>query len=598
MCLNLRGRVKNTIIGAILALATYFSNSGLAFALTPIARWDVVPHQRISAGETFNLGVVAFSKEGIARVEFTVSGQGYSGNNPLVARSMTYNERTDVHEYWVPLRGSDFKSDGPFSVKAQVFGKDGGKRSLEPLEFVANATGNLPQHKAWVSNSGIDSSGALNTRSQPFQTVAGAVEAIQKANGGLADGGIIYFMEGEYALGKGATTTEHEWLTLSRDSKASIKETIIENGGSAGSTRLLKVDGLTITSSGQYDYVFRNGSPQTLWINGCRVLGSDRWTKGTNPIAHGNSYHTNSYIYNVDRGVYNGILARGLTIKHIGEDAFQNFPFVVNVELSDQDPGNTYWHADAYQSHGEGPENRIIYNFHATDLHYQGLFLRATKSPGRNNAFVNIFMEMREPGRPGRSGGSPSLKSGAMNGPWDHAIVWHCTFPKYHFYTTNDTAGFGFTNSSFIGNVFAEFRDYKASRGSDPLYAMPGNNDNNDFLYNHFMGSYTDVSGCSGNPQPKGCPHWNSKSPDSDSGVSQSVGANVLDLDPNSNSFGHPLDGYILVDRLPFTKVPGDIFGNPRDSRPDVGAIEKRGLKGETAPMILAPPTDLRIEDS
>ena len=66
MCLNLRGRVKNTIIGAILALATYFSNSGLAFALTPIARWDVVPHQRISAGETFNLGVVAFSKEGIA----------------------------------------------------------------------------------------------------------------------------------------------------------------------------------------------------------------------------------------------------------------------------------------------------------------------------------------------------------------------------------------------------------------------------------------------------------------------------------------------------------------------------------------------------
>ncbi|MBS3088949.1 hypothetical protein J4402_04205 [Candidatus Pacearchaeota archaeon] len=98
-----------------------------AIGLTPIARWDVVPYQRINAGETLNLGVVAFSKEGIDRVEFIISGQGYSGGMKT-ATEMSLNPQTGVWEYWVPLSASEFSSDGVINVEAVVYGRDGGVR--------------------------------------------------------------------------------------------------------------------------------------------------------------------------------------------------------------------------------------------------------------------------------------------------------------------------------------------------------------------------------------------------------------------------------------------------------------------------------------
>ena len=41
--------------------------------LTPIARWDVVPRQRLDPGATLKCGVVAFSKYGIQKVRFAVN---------------------------------------------------------------------------------------------------------------------------------------------------------------------------------------------------------------------------------------------------------------------------------------------------------------------------------------------------------------------------------------------------------------------------------------------------------------------------------------------------------------------------------------------
>jgi hypothetical protein len=189
---NFFGACITSVILVVLVLPT------IAFALTPIARWDVVPYQRIKSGETFNAGVIAFSKAGINRVEFTVSGQGYSGPNPLVSRSMTYNERTDVYEYWVPLKGSDFSTNGAFTMQAAVYGADGGRRTLETLPLMVNATGTLPQPKAWVSKTGSDATGVINNSSRPFLTLKAAVSAIQGANGGKSDGAIIYLFAGTY----------------------------------------------------------------------------------------------------------------------------------------------------------------------------------------------------------------------------------------------------------------------------------------------------------------------------------------------------------------------------------------------------------------
>ncbi len=565
--------IYRTLFQRYIVLASIFTlfSPAISLALTPVARWDVVPFQRIEFGKSFNIGVVAFSKDGIDRVEFEVDGQGYSGENPLISNSMTYNSRTNVYEYWVPLRSSGFASNGEFSVIATIYGSDGDTRTLEKIPLIVDATGNLFQHKAWVSSiTGNDATGLVNDSSTRFATIAGAANEIQNRNGGKADGAIIYLDEGTYAMGSGSINTFDEWLTIARNADAEKEETILDTGGDLTDTKLIKVDGVTLLSNGSNKLIFSTGFPQNLWIHNSRIIGSGRWIQGSNPINHKGAYYTDTYIYNVDRAVRGGLIARGLEIKQIGEDAFQNFPLVINTTLDDQDPGSTYWHADSYQSWGDGPSNRIIYNFYGTDLHYQGLFMRATQSPGNNNAFVNMFLEMREPGRQGSSGGKTILTNGALYGVWDHLLLWHCTFPTEFFAINADDSGFGFTNSSFIGNVFYEYRDNVTKNGGDPSYAAPENSGNNDFQHNHYIWSCTDQGNCTGSE-----PHWYSKSPDSDINVSQTVGDPQIDLtDPASTTFGEPLAGSPLVNRLSFSLVPVDVRGNLRDQTPDVGAFE------------------------
>lgn len=119
-----------------LLIVTFFCIAFLENAmctLTPVARFDAVPYQRISAGEQINVGVVAFSMAGIERVEFTISGQGYKGENPLVVNNMTYNPQTDVFEYWVPVKANDFTSDGVIEIEAVAIGKDGGVKDKDWL---------------------------------------------------------------------------------------------------------------------------------------------------------------------------------------------------------------------------------------------------------------------------------------------------------------------------------------------------------------------------------------------------------------------------------------------------------------------------------
>lgn len=85
------------------------------------------------------------------------------------------------------------------------------------------------------------------------------------------------------------------------------------------------------------------------------------------------------------------------------------------------------------------------------------------------------------------------------------------------------------------------------------------------------------------------CPQWNAKLPDSSSKGTATIGGAVIDLrNPESTSFGSPMENSILIDRIPFATVPADIYGNPRDGRPDVGAVERSGMvKNMLSPIIL-----------
>lgn len=565
------------LVSCFFLFAPAFAN-----ALTPIARWDVVPYQRIEAGETFNIGVVAFSKARIERVQFTVSGQGYSGQNPLQSISMTYNFQTNVYEYWVPLHGSDFTTNGTFTVQAVVYGKDGGSRTLESLSLIVNATGNLAQPKAWVSTTGNDSTGAVNSSSLPFRTVVKAVSAIQAANGGSSNGAIIYLEEGTYSVGGVSASTSGEWLTITKAPSAAKEKVIINTGQLA--TGYLKYDSITLQSRGSGLYV-AGSSSKRLWTNNCRRIGSGRWIADSNPVHLSdadNHFSTNDYTYNADFAYREAALVHGAKISTIGNDVFQNTIMVVNCTVDNISNGtHSAWHADSYQVFSTDEtqyppaNNRIIYNYKVTNAHYQGIFLRSDIATSTDNAFVNVLIEMREPADLNETG-SYSFTAFAKNDSWDHLIVWNCTFLSGH-----SSFGGKFSNSSFVGNIFYQYVDDFAAIGDTNLaYAEPGNAENNEFLYNHFMFVYGESASCMPNSRFKQsdwpCPHWNAKKPDSNAAGSATTGGGVMNMtDPASNSFGAPVTGSVLVDRVPYSTVPADLYGNSRAGKPDIGAVEK-----------------------
>ncbi len=404
-------------------------------------------------------------------------------------------------------------------------------------------------------------------------------------NGGSSDGATIYLFEGSYSLGSGSVSTTKEWITITKDQSGRKDYTIINNAGTAADTTYMRFADITLQgSSSGVRYLGR--SPAILWIDDCIIQGGGRWVINAHPaIRSGDdendypAYFTDTQIFDVDYGLMRGMLARNVTIKRTGNDPFVNVMCIINAVVEDVDAGTTLWHADGYQSWGAGPVNRIIYGYYGINLHGQGLFMRQTfGNPGLNNAFVNVFMEMREPGRPGSPGGDPQLNSGTLTGAWDHLLIWNCSFPyqDFTFYNEQDGAGvpLSFKNTSVIGNLFYQYIDYNTSEapeGTNPLYARPGNARNNDYLNNHYIYSVVDAGvGCATTP------HWRSRSCDTGVPATHSFGDPKIDLNFSSpiGTFGVPNADSPLLDRFP-SLVPTDALGRLRGDTSDIGALER-----------------------
>lgn len=599
---------------AFIAFFIFMSFPTAALALTPIARTDVVPFQRIEYGTTFKFGVVAFSKAGINRVDFAISGQGYSGGTKT-SSTMALNSRLahvesevshaswpGVYEYFVEISSSEFTSNGAITVTPTVRGSDGGSRSLPAVTLIVEATKAYTHNFAIVNSStGNDSSGQANSSTNKFKTIGAAVAVAQAANGGSSDGNVIYLEAGTYTLGGSSPNTTNEWLTIKNADGVSRDNITIDNGGKIGVTNLIKLEGVTLYAGTGADHVINNGNKaSTVWIHNCKMTSIGRWRStnesGTvdNPECYpvrGPSYVTNSYYYNVDRGC-TADLARNVTLKKIAEDAFRNNNLVVNARVDDQDNGSNdgydlNYHADTFQNFGNPPNNQILYNLYATDLHYQGLFLRTSSGTAKDAAYINNFFEMRSPANFG--GVADVLTAGAFyfdDDDWDHVLLWHCSFQGSGLSMYVPSGSGHVRNASIIGNVFLLLKDGGAAGAGKEIPSFEyGNTDNNEVLYNHYQGAYTELTGCGGNPQPAGCPHWYSKASDSSSNrTTFSHGGKyypeVLDKtdDTTYTNFGtpDPDDGAILKNRMPsnLTGLPADVFGNPRDSKPDLGAIE------------------------
>jgi hypothetical protein len=285
------------------------------------------------------------------------------------------------------------------------------------------------------------------------------------------------------------------------------------------------------------------------------VIGAGRHLNNPHPVGNSlrNKYFTDCDISDVRfaQGLgYPLRLARGLAIERIGEDVFASTPMVVNCTATNVNPGSTGWHSDAWQSppyySTGGIQNYIVYNYRATDLHCQGLFSRVSVLSS-NNAFVNVFMELR----------APVVSAGfdALYGDYDHLLMWHCTFIGTNtghavtFLPEPSTGGFSVTNASFLGGVWDE---WKTTEGIGWTQAPDV-----EFYDNHYIVSTG----------------FNTYTPDS--GDTKSIGDAGMVTDPDDPNFGRPAGpSSPLVGRISAPSVPVDLGGEERGASGEVGAYE------------------------
>lgn len=520
--------------------------------LTPIARFDVVPRQRIEAGETFNFGVVAFSKGGIQDVVFTITpaGGSYGGTSPATVTTMALNPRTNVWEYWVAIATDDFDTDGSFTVGAVITGDDAGSRDLGTITMFANPGASLATYSAWVDSvDGNDGTGTVDDDTKPYETIDAALSAIETANGNEVGGCSLYFEEGTYESDYETYTTTNEWLTIEAASGAT-KANVQIIGVELYNIGYLKFKGVHFNKTGGYTVYGQTN----LWFDDCNCTGSGRANDNSTVVQHYQlDYATDCYFTDSDWGVDATQFARNCTSYFIGQDNFQNCACVISCAVDDisGSAADPIRHSDALQWQLATPfGNWLVYGYKATNCGYEGMFIKG--GPISDIALVNVLVHMGA-GREGNGG----IYIGDPGDTVDHVIMWNCTMSQSESYLYDSVT---YTNCSVVGNLFYTLRTIGAANAQ----FNPGNESGNEALDNHFT---TEI-------------HANDGYIDSDAGVSKTAGDPDIDTtNPLIDDYGRPNVGSPLLDRLT-SRVPIDINNLERGATSCTGAVERPGDSG------------------
>jgi len=159
-----------------------------------IAHFDRMPEQILwrDFDIDFELGVLAYHRSGVERVDFAVEG------GPVVGvERMTTNTGTGYHAYTVRLAADRFTPGESYEVIARVIPvhtdlSTGGKERV--LRWRFHHGGGLDQPgtfgEVWVAADGDD--GGPGSEGQPFATVAHALNVVGSINGGEA--GVIHLL--------------------------------------------------------------------------------------------------------------------------------------------------------------------------------------------------------------------------------------------------------------------------------------------------------------------------------------------------------------------------------------------------------------------
>jgi hypothetical protein len=548
----------------------------------------------LKSGETLQAGVVAFSKHGIDEVQFHISGQGYSGSSPKTATSMTYNDRVDVWEYWVPISASEFASDGPITVEAVVIGNDGGVRDknttpgdgLESLTLYVNPTWDATdQHRV-----GFDQRKRLHRTgeqfaSRPYRHIGVAMQALSSYQGGSADGATVRLLPGQphrrrwrglrlRGRARGRRMDHHHATTPSFGGNKSNTKIVGQTEGDL-TAYYLKAQDITLSAPNIINASSSdsNWTKYSVWLKDCDIEGgSSDFEFPVGSGWRGPHYYTECLIKDQRRASGNGQnhkMMRNLTILNTREDCFQSVPYGINIFVDGSDPGSgsNPEHSDVIQGPPAiGTENAKIhnwiwYNVVAKDLHYQGIFVRSG-AVSKNNAFVNCFMEMRSPVRNELTG-----RGTTFGGKYDHLLFWNCTFigtgTKNKFNlgqyegTTSPPNGWQLSNISVRGCVFERFRSTLSAAENQWIH-----NSDVDIRDNHYI-TYSDSS------------DYSLLLPNSPGGT-MTTGSPGMVTNTGASNFGAPSSASSpLANRISPPLVPADAYGKAHGSSADLGAISR-----------------------
>ena len=356
-----------------------------ASAARPVARWDVVPDQRISG--VFNAGVCAFNEDGVS-VEFSVDGKVMH-----VADAPALNPRTGVWEYVFPVDTATL-ADGPVILGARAITKGASSEEydLPPLPLYANSGGSLTvADTLWVDAAKGDDA-ADGTKAAPLCTLAAAVKRMKA-------GGTILLMAGEYSSdGLNGGSKRPYWTTIT--AAPGVDRDDVQIGPGRPGTQRLRFRGVTLYCDAKSGYATilagENGN-NSVWLDDCKCYNRQgRWSANSNVFG-------NRYVGYVTGGITTEMnngpgadLIRDHEVRRIASDVWTGSnKLVVNCTATDVDAGSTGAHPDFHQSYAVEPgwvHDVILYNVTGYNCRCQGLFgLRL-----RDSAFVNVVFERTE----------------------------------------------------------------------------------------------------------------------------------------------------------------------------------------------------------
>ncbi len=353
-----------------------------ASAARPVARWDVIPDQRVSG--IFRAGVCAFHEDGVS-VEFTLDGEA-----AYVADAPTLNPRTGVWEYVFPVNTA-LIPDGPITLGARAItqGASPEEYVLPDLPLFANNGGSLSVSDTLWVDSANGNDNADGTEAAPLLTLKAAVKRVPV-------GGTVLLKAGEYECGGlGGGSNRPYWTTIAAAPGVARDDIQIAKG--RPSTQRLRFQGVSLYCNAASNYVSildgENGS-HAVWLDNCKCYNRQgRWAANANVFG-------NKYVGYVTGGLTTELnngpgadLIRDHEVRKIASDVWTGSDkLVVNCTASDVNGGSTGAHPDFHQSHAEEPNwvhDVILYNVTGYNCKCQGLFgVRL-----RDSAFVNVVFE-------------------------------------------------------------------------------------------------------------------------------------------------------------------------------------------------------------